>query len=140
LIEFLRPSVDDRVLIEVRHGSHDAILEFLFGGDSDVAQNGAGELGKEALDEIEPGAVLRASSSSARTLLTQNQPTESTFYEPHKLPGVLSPEAVLRRLEPAPDHFAVGGDRRDRRHAGGVVDRIPGPKTYSGTLRRTTGP
>ena len=51
--------MDDRVLIEVCHGSHDAILEFLFGGDADVAQDGAGELGKEALDEIEPGAVLR---------------------------------------------------------------------------------
>jgi hypothetical protein len=33
-------------------------LEFLFGGDADVAQDGAGEFGKEALDEIEPRAVL----------------------------------------------------------------------------------
>ena len=36
---------------------HDAVLEFLFGCDADVAQHGAGELGKETLDEIEPGAM-----------------------------------------------------------------------------------
>ena len=36
---------------------HDAILEFLFGCDADAAQDGAGELGKEALDEVQPGAV-----------------------------------------------------------------------------------
>jgi hypothetical protein len=37
---------------------HDAILEFLFGCHTDVAQDGSRELGKEALDEIEPRAVL----------------------------------------------------------------------------------
>ena len=40
------------------HGSHDAILEFLFGCDADVAQDGAGELGEEAFDQVQPGAVL----------------------------------------------------------------------------------
>jgi hypothetical protein len=45
--------------IEFLHGGHDAILEFLLGCDADVAEHGAGELGKEAFDEIEPGAVLR---------------------------------------------------------------------------------
>jgi hypothetical protein len=51
--------VNDGILVEVVHGSHDAILEFLFGGNSDVAEDGAGELGKKALNEIEPGAVFR---------------------------------------------------------------------------------
>jgi hypothetical protein len=51
--------VNDWIMVEVVHGSHDAILEFLFGGDTDVAEDGAGELGKKALNEIEPGAVLR---------------------------------------------------------------------------------
>jgi hypothetical protein len=51
--------VNDGILVEVVHGSHDAILEFLFGGDTDVAEDGAGELGKKALNEIEPGAVFR---------------------------------------------------------------------------------
>ena len=50
--------MNDGVLIEVVHGDHDAILEFLFGGDADVAQDGAGKFGEEALDEVEPGAVL----------------------------------------------------------------------------------
>jgi hypothetical protein len=47
--------VNDGVLVEV---VDEAILEFLLGGDADVAQHGAGEFGKEALDEVEPGAVL----------------------------------------------------------------------------------
>ncbi len=50
--------MDDGIVVEVVHGSHDAILEFLSGGDTDVAQDGAGELGKKALNEVEPGAVF----------------------------------------------------------------------------------
>ena len=50
--------MDDRVSIELVHCGDDALLVFLFRCDSDVAQDGAGKLGKEALDEIEPGAVL----------------------------------------------------------------------------------
>src|SRR6202007_674047 len=51
-------SVDDGMAIEFIHGGHDAVLEFLFGCDADMAQHRAGELGEEAFDEIEPGAVL----------------------------------------------------------------------------------
>ena len=36
----------------------DAVLEFLFGCDADVAQHRAGELGEETLHEIEPGTML----------------------------------------------------------------------------------
>jgi len=36
--------VDDGALVEVVDGSHDAVLEFLLGGDADVAQNGTGQL------------------------------------------------------------------------------------------------
>jgi hypothetical protein len=46
--------VNDRVLVELIHSGHDAILEFVFGRDADVAQEGTGEFGKEALDEVEP--------------------------------------------------------------------------------------
>ena len=49
--------MDDGVSVELVHGGDDALLEFLFGCDSDVAQDRAGELGEETLDEIEPGAV-----------------------------------------------------------------------------------
>ena len=50
--------MNDGVAIEFIHGSHDAVLEFLFGSDADVAQHRAGELGEEALHEIEPGTML----------------------------------------------------------------------------------
>ena len=50
--------MDDGVSIEVIHGGHDAVLEFLFGCDADMAQDRTGELGEEAFDEIEPRAVL----------------------------------------------------------------------------------
>jgi hypothetical protein len=56
-VEPVGPGVNDRFLIEVVHGGHDTILEFLFGFDADVAQHRASELGEEALDEIEPRAV-----------------------------------------------------------------------------------
>ena len=49
--------MDNGLLIEEIHGGDDALLEFLFGGDADVAQNRAGELGEKALDEVKPGAM-----------------------------------------------------------------------------------
>ena len=54
--------MNDGIAVEIIHGGHEAILELLLGGDADVAQDGAGELGKEALDEIEPGTVLGSES------------------------------------------------------------------------------
>jgi len=50
--------VNDRIVVEVVDGGHEAVLEFLFGGDADVAEDRPGELGEEALDEVEPGAML----------------------------------------------------------------------------------
>ena len=44
----------DGIAVEIIHGGHEAFLEFLLGCDADVAQDGAGEFGKEALDEVEP--------------------------------------------------------------------------------------
>ena len=55
--------MNDGLLIEIVHGSHDPILEFLFGRDADVAEDGAGKFREEALDEVEPGAVLGSASS-----------------------------------------------------------------------------
>jgi len=51
--------VDDGMTVEFIHGGQDAILELLFGGDTDMAQHRAGEFREETLDEIEPGAVRR---------------------------------------------------------------------------------
>ena len=61
--------MNDGVPVEVIHGGHETVLEFLFGCDADVAQYGAGELRKETLDEVEPGAVLGRESEfeGART-------------------------------------------------------------------------
>jgi hypothetical protein len=50
--------VNDGIAVEKIHGGDEAILEFLLGGDANVAQDGTSEFGEEALDEIEPGAVL----------------------------------------------------------------------------------
>jgi hypothetical protein len=50
--------MDDRVAIDVVDTGHDALLELLLRPNPDVAQDRAGELGEEALDEVEPGAVL----------------------------------------------------------------------------------
>jgi hypothetical protein len=58
--------MNDGLLVEVIHGGHDAIFEFLFGCDTDMTQDGAGEFGEEALDEIEPGACVGVKVNSKR--------------------------------------------------------------------------
>lgn len=50
--------MDDGVAIEVIHCRHDSVLEFLFGSNTDVAQDRAGQLGEEALDQVQPGPCL----------------------------------------------------------------------------------
>ena len=52
LVEFMGPSMDDGVSVELVDGGHDAVLELLFGCDG-CGQDRAGELGEETLDEIE---------------------------------------------------------------------------------------
>ena len=52
------PGVNDGVLVEVIDGGHETILEFLLGRNADVAEHRTGELGEEALDEVEPGAMF----------------------------------------------------------------------------------
>src|SRR6516164_9308292 len=56
-VKFVGPGVNDGLSIEEVHCGHDAILEFLFGCDANVAQDGARELRKETFDEVEPGAM-----------------------------------------------------------------------------------
>ena len=50
--------MDDGVSIEVIHGGHDAIFEFLFGCDADMAQHQRASLEKKPSTRFEPGAVL----------------------------------------------------------------------------------
>jgi len=47
------------MLVDVVDGGQDSLLEFVRGGDADMSEHGAGELGEEALDQVEPGAMLR---------------------------------------------------------------------------------
>jgi len=50
--------VNHRIAIDGFDGAPDAILEFLFGCDTDMAQRGTREIGEEALDDVEPRPVL----------------------------------------------------------------------------------
>src|SRR5262245_25072405 len=44
--------------IDVLDAGHDAFLELQLRCDADMAQDRAGELGEEALDEVKPGTML----------------------------------------------------------------------------------
>src|SRR5262249_21753323 len=57
-IDFVAPSMDDRVAIEVIDELDDALLQLVCGADPDVAEHGAGCFGEKPLDEVEPGTVF----------------------------------------------------------------------------------
>src|SRR5215510_13721785 len=57
-IDFVAPSMDDRVAIEVIDELDDALLQLVCGVDTDVAGHGAGCFGEKPLDEVEPGTVF----------------------------------------------------------------------------------
>jgi hypothetical protein len=63
--------MDDRMPVDVIHGGYDAIFGRLTGCNTDVAQDGSCELGKEAFDQVQPGAVLESDGKfeAARRLL-----------------------------------------------------------------------
>ena len=52
------PSMDDRIAIEVVDELGDTLFQLVFGVDADVAEHGAGGFGEEALDQVQPGAML----------------------------------------------------------------------------------
>ena len=62
IIDFVVPSVDDGLVVDIGDAGHEAPLEFLLGADADVPQYRARQLGEEAFDEIEPGAMGRRES------------------------------------------------------------------------------
>ena len=71
--------MNDGIAVEIIHGGQEAILEFLLGCDADVAQDGAGEFGKEALDEIEPRAVLGSESKFEAVCGLAGEPGSGLF-------------------------------------------------------------
>ena len=54
IVDFVAPSVDHWLAINVGDEGDQAFLEFVFAADADVAQHRTRQLGEEALDEIEP--------------------------------------------------------------------------------------
>lgn len=62
IIDFVVPGVNDGLAVDVGDAGHEAQLEFVFGADADVQQYRARQLGEEAFDEIEPGAMGRRES------------------------------------------------------------------------------
>ena len=74
-VEFVSPGVDDGIAIEIVDCGQDSLLELVFGGDPAVAQHGARHLREEALDEIEPGAVLRGEDEGEAPLGLGGEPS-----------------------------------------------------------------
>src|SRR5215813_1023826 len=68
-------SVNDRVAVQIIDELQDALFEFVFRADADVAEHGAGGFGEEALDEIEPGAVLGREHELKAPLGSRCQPS-----------------------------------------------------------------
>ena len=50
--------MDDGFAVGEVDGGEDSLAQFVQGGDANVAERGARELGEETLDEIEPGAMF----------------------------------------------------------------------------------
>ncbi len=58
MAEFVGPGMNDGVTVEVVEIGGEPVFEFGLGCDTDVAEHRAGHLGREALNEVEPRAVL----------------------------------------------------------------------------------
>ena len=84
--------MNDGIAIEEVDRGHDAIPEFLFGRDADMAQHRAGHLGEEALDEVEPGAMFgrEGELEAARGLLG-----EPGFGLPGDMRGMIVEDEVV---------------------------------------------
>ena len=67
--------MDDRLSIDVVDEVHEALLEFVFRGNPDMAQDRACHLGEEALDQIEPGTVGRCEGEGKAPRGLRRQPS-----------------------------------------------------------------
>jgi hypothetical protein len=97
--------VNDGIAVEKLHGGHEAILEFLLGCDADVAQDGAGEFGKEAFGEIEPGAVLGSESKFETVRGLTGEPGSGLFGD---MCGMIVEDQLDRRVR------GIGGVEKAR--------------------------
>src|SRR6476660_6795764 len=65
--------------IDVIDTSHDALFELVFRGHSDMAQDRAGELGEEALNKVEPRAVLGGEGELEASGRSSGEPSSGFF-------------------------------------------------------------
>jgi hypothetical protein len=68
-----------RVAVEVINKLDDALFQFVFRGDADVTKDGARSFSKEALDKIEPGAVLGGEHELEAFVRSGRQPSLGFF-------------------------------------------------------------
>ena len=61
--------------IDIGDAGHDAFLELVLRGYPDVAQHRAGELGEEALNEVEPRAMLGDEGELEASSWSRSQPS-----------------------------------------------------------------
>jgi hypothetical protein len=71
--------MDHRVAVEVVNELDDALFQFVFRGDADVTKYRARGFGKEALDKIEPGAVLGREHELKTFVRSGRQPSLGFF-------------------------------------------------------------
>jgi len=81
------PSMDHRVAVEVVDEFENALLELVLGGDADVTEYGAGGIGKEALDEVEPRSVLGGEDELEAPFGSGREP--SLGFSSRKMRGVI---------------------------------------------------
>jgi hypothetical protein len=116
----------DGILIEEVDGGHETLLEFLLGGDADVAQDGAGELGEEALDQIEPGTVLGREGESEPVGRLLDKPSPGL---PGDVRGMIVEDQMDRRVDAGltPVHAYGSLDDQDRLMTISLGTRAPLP-------------
>jgi hypothetical protein len=69
------PSMDDRIAIEVVDELGDTLFQLVFRVDADVAEHRAGGFGEEALDQVQPGAMLGGEDEPEASLGSGGEPS-----------------------------------------------------------------
>src|SRR6478752_3593202 len=72
--DFVGPRVDNRLAIEVVEVRHDPLLEFGFRSHPNVTQDRARHLREQALDQVEPGAMLWREHEAEAALALSGKP------------------------------------------------------------------
>ena len=115
-IDFVAPSVDDRVTIEVIDELDDALLQLVFRVDADVTEDRAGSFGEEPLYEVEPGAVLGSEHKGEALLGLSGEPSPGFLRDVRRVIvendldrgfGGISPVEDFEELDELPTAMAI---------------------------------